>query len=123
MLYLIVDGDDIGRRITSCFISNDETRLARISADMTAAVGAIASVLQNGGFRVFFCAADGVVAANPNQVDVAKLFERVRSLAPEGVTFSAGSGETMQEAYVALMQAKCSGKNRYLDYRSLKSAT
>jgi hypothetical protein len=122
MLYLIVDGDDIGRKITSYFITNDEARLTRISTDMTTAVGAISVVLQESGFRVFFCAADGVVAANPNQVDAEKLFERVRSLAPEGITFSAGTGETLQQAYVALMQAKCSGKNRHLDYGSLNSA-
>jgi hypothetical protein len=121
MFYIIVDGDDIGRKITSCFITNDETRLAGISAEMTAAVQAISAILQEAGFRVFFCAADGVVAVNENQVEMTKLFERVRSSAPEGITFTAGTGEMLQHAYLALMQAKSTGKNRHLDYGSLMS--
>lgn len=121
MLYIIVDGDDIGRKITSCFIGNDEAGLAKISADMTAAVNKVASILQTAGFRVFFCAADGVVAATEANADSAALFDQVRVAAPEGVTFSAGTGRTLQQAYVALMQAKCSGKDKHLDYGALNS--
>ena len=88
MVFIIIDGDDIGRKITSCYISNDESRLAKISVDMGGAVVAISQLLQEMGFRVIFCAADGVVGVNSNRVDVERLFNRIRAFAPEGVTFS-----------------------------------
>ena len=119
MIFIIIDGDDIGRKITSCYISNDETRLAKISIDMSSAVAAISQLLQEVGFRVIFCAADGVVGVNSNRVDVGRLFNRIRSIAPEDVTFSAGTGESLRQAYLALTHAKCSGKNMHIDYECL----
>lgn len=123
MQYIIVDGDDIGRKITSCLITNDEVRLARISVDMSSAVAAISNLLERSGFRVSFCAADGVVAASELQVDPRTLFKQIRALAPAGVTFSAGTGCNLQQAYVALTHAKCSGKNMHVDYASLSRGT
>jgi hypothetical protein len=119
MEYIIIDGDDIGRRITSCYITNDEKQLAKISIEMSSTVIKISQLLQEAGYQVIFCAADGVVGMNPNQVDLKALFDRIRSLAPNGVTFSAGAGESLRQAYLALTHAKCSGKNLLINYEWL----
>ncbi|WP_437574194.1 mCpol domain-containing protein [Sorangium sp. So ce887] len=116
MVFIIIDGDDIGRKITSCYISNDESRLAQISIDMSRAVVAISRLLDKMGFRVIFCAADGVVGANENPINADKLLDQIRELAPKGITFSAGTGQSLQQAYLALTHAKCSGKNMHVDY-------
>lgn len=116
-LFIIVDGDDIGRKITHCYVTNDSRRLAAISRDVNAAVTAISELLKSLGFRVIFCAADGVVASVDNTFDPDSVMSRVRTLSPEGVTFSAGVGGTLQQAYVALTEAKCSGKNAIVRYR------
>lgn len=116
MEYIIIDGDDIGRRITSCYITNDEIQLAKISTEMSSTVLEISQLLQEAGYQVIFCAADGVVGRNSNRGDVKALFNRIQSLAPKGVTFSVGTGENLQQAYLALTHAKCSGKNVLIYY-------
>ncbi|WP_437925354.1 mCpol domain-containing protein [Sorangium sp. So ce291] len=120
MIFIIIDGDDIGRKITSCYISNNESKLAQISVDMSRTVTAISLLLNKMGFRVIFCAADGVVGANANPVNAEELLDKIRELAPEGVTFSAGTGPSLQQAYLALTHAKCSGKNMHVDYESIR---
>jgi hypothetical protein len=116
MEYIIIDGDDIGRRITSCYITNDEVQLAKISTEMSNTVIEISQLLQEAGYQVIFCAADGVVGMNPNRVNLKALFDRIQVLAPRGVTFSAGTGGNLQQAYLALTHAKCSGKNLLIHY-------
>lgn len=116
IMFIIIDGDDVGRKITSCYLSNDEARLGQISHIMTTTVTQIAQILRQNGFRVIFCAADGVVATSEAAADALSIFDSVRRVAPTGFTFSAGAGGTLQQAYLALMHAKCSGKNTLSDY-------
>ncbi|SRR6266511_198124 len=123
MEYIIIDGDDIGRRITSCYITNDENQLAKISTEMSSTVIKISQLLQEAGYEVIFCAADGVVGMNSNRVDRETLFNSIQSLAPKGVTFSAGTGENLRQAYLALTHAKCSGKNLLVHYEWLNRET
>ena len=118
-VFIILDGDDIGRKITSCCISNNEFKLAAISREMNEAVVSIGRMLGELGFRIIFCAADGVVAARDLEFNANEVFNQVRLLAPEGVTFSAGVGQDLQQAYLALTQAKCSGKNKLLTYEQV----
>ncbi|UYO55180.1 mCpol domain-containing protein [Rhodopseudomonas palustris] len=112
-MYIAIDGDDSGRKIALCYINNDEAKLREISRSLEAAASSISSMLSANDFRVIFCAADGVTAASDSaSVDFDGLFEKIRCLAPTGFTFSAGVGATLHEAYVALLNAKCLGKNR-----------
>jgi hypothetical protein len=112
-MYIVIDGDDSGRKITACYINNDEPRLRQISADLQSASLSISDLLSGHGFQIVFCAADGVAAAT-SRIDVKwdELFRSVREIAPHGFTFSAGVGDDLQEAYIALLNAKCLGKDR-----------
>ncbi|MFE8601370.1 mCpol domain-containing protein [Archangium violaceum] len=115
-MYLTIDGDDIGRKITACYIENDEEKLSELSSSLSAAVHQITNLLQAEGFKVIFSAADGVVGASADpKIDFLELHRRIQSLAPPGITFSAGVGRSLREAYLALTYAKSTGKNSIVD--------
>ncbi|MDP2560763.1 mCpol domain-containing protein [Psychrobium sp. 1_MG-2023] len=111
MKYISIDGDDIGRKITSCYLNNDENKLQLISHDLENVTLAIADYLIDNGFSIVFRAADGVVASTTNECNFSKIFSDISSLHSNGITFSAGVGESLREAYIALLNAKSSGKN------------
>ena len=121
MKYISIDGDDIGRKITSYYLSNSSKELRNLSLAMKASTENISRKLDALGFDIIFCAADGVVAATDLEIDFNALFKDVGNLAPEGVTFSAGVGENLKEAYVALISAKSNGKNCLHHYVDMKS--
>jgi hypothetical protein len=68
---------------------------------------------------VIFCAADGVVASIEIDVDFKEIFKKINILAPKGITFSAGVGTSLKEAYIALISAKSNGKNCLHEYAKL----
>lgn len=111
MNYISIDGDDIGRKITSSYLSNNEEKLKRLSTDIKESISKVAEFLSGEGFDIIFCAADGVVASTKNEQDYNKIFEKISSLSPDKITFSAGVGDTLKDAYIALLSAKSNGKN------------
>ncbi|MBU1308332.1 MAG: mCpol domain-containing protein [Gammaproteobacteria bacterium] len=119
MKYISIDGDDIGRKITSCYLSNDHLRLAELSQSLQDSTKAISTLLQEHGFDIIFCAADGVVASTESAIDLNSIFTEIRNISPDGLTFSAGSGENLRECYIALMSAKSNGKNCLHDYSKI----
>ena len=122
MKYISIDGDDVGRKITSCYLSNDRNGLVDLSQSLQISTEAISIKLQENGFDIIFCAADGVVASTELDVDLKSIFSEIRGIAPEGMTFSAGSGANLRESYIALTSAKSNGKNCMHDYSSLDDA-
>lgn len=121
MKYISIDGDDVGRKITSCYLSNDRSRLASLSLSLKNCTKAISILLQKHGFEVVFCAADGVVASTELDVDFKLIFSEIKDISPDGVTFSAGAGGNLRESYVALLSAKSNGKNCMHEYSELAS--
>ncbi|EKO3438040.1 mCpol domain-containing protein [Vibrio fluvialis] len=111
MQYITIDGDDIGRLITASYFDENESNLMLISEGLKVSVENISSLLIKSGFEVIFCAADGVLAKTQTEVDFYTLFERIQGCSAINVTFSAGVGDTLKSAYVALLDAKSSGKN------------
>lgn len=121
MKYISIDGDDVGRKITACYLSNDRNGLAVLSQSLQATTKAISIRLEEYGFEVIFCAADGVVASTELDVDLKSIFSEIREISPDGVTFSAGSGANLRESYIALLSAKSNGKNCLHEYSALAS--
>jgi hypothetical protein len=109
--YISIDGDDIGRKITSSYLNNDENKLQLISHELENLTLAIADYLVDNNFSIIFRAADGVVASTTNECNFSKIFSDIRSLCSSGITFSAGVGENLRESYIALLNAKSSGKD------------
>lgn len=119
MKYISIDGDDVGRKITSCYLSNNCNGLRELSQSLQVTTKAISIKLQEHGFDIIFCAADGVVASTKLDIDFATIFGEIRDISPNGVTFSAGSGTSLRESYIALTSAKSNGKNCLHDYATL----
>ncbi len=111
MKYITIDGDDIGRQITAKYLSNDESGLRDISSILNNSVKKISVLLEREGFSVIFCAADGVLAKTDKEVDFYSLFLQIQTCGLNGLTFSAGVGDSLSKAYVALLESKCNGKN------------
>lgn len=122
MKYISIDGDDVGRKITAFYLSNDTKGLAELSQSLRDSTEEISIKLQEHGFNIIFCAADGVVASTDLEVDFKSIFYNIRAIAPKGMTFSAGVGESLRESYVALTSAKCNGKNCLHEYAVLDAA-
>jgi hypothetical protein len=111
MIYITIDGDDIGQMITSSYLKNDVNELSRINRVVNNKTRKIAIFLESQGFSIIFCAADGVAGFTHNaKVDGDLIFSSIKSLAEPELHFSAGMGSTLQEAYIALLSAKSSGK-------------
>ncbi len=116
MNYITIDGDDIGKKISSCYFKNDPDRLKFISETIQKATTNISELLISYGFDIIFCAADGVSGVTHKDIDLIKLFLSLNKIAPDGFTFSVGVGRSLRDAYIALLEAKSNGKNCLFHY-------
>lgn len=121
MTYISIDGDDVGRKITSLYLRNDDIGLEKLSGALKLATEAISELLSKNGFNIIFCAADGVVASTDVKTNFDNIFREIVDLAPNDITFSAGIGSNLKEAYIALLSAKSNGKNCLHDYHKLET--
>jgi hypothetical protein len=111
--FISIDGDDIGRRITSFYLKNDHQSLSELSNKLEESTKKISEHLQSIGFRIIFCSADGITAYDTQEkpCDFKEIFLSIKGLAPYGISFSAGTGKSLRESYIALMSAKSNGKD------------
>lgn len=111
MIYITIDGDDIGQMITSSYLKNDIERLSRINHMVNEKTNLISEYLKSQGFHIIFCAADGVAGYTElSSIDEVALFDSIKYIAAPELHFSVGVGATLQESYIALISAKSSGK-------------
>ncbi|MGR5154688.1 mCpol domain-containing protein [Photobacterium swingsii] len=116
MKYITIDGDDVGRKITASYLRNDVAGLKQLSFELEAATKKIANLLTRHGFSLIFCAADGVVASSEHEHDFLEIFSQIQEISPNTISFSAGVGSSLKDAYIALLDAKSNGKNRLCNY-------
>lgn len=119
MAFISIDGDDIGRRITALYLTNDREGLTSFVNNVNDNVQSITDALENGGHKIIFSAADGVVAEIIGDIDTAELYRKIADVGAPKLTFSAGVGDTLQECYVALLAAKSEGKARLRRYKDI----
>lgn len=119
-MFITIDGDDIGQRITRYYLSNDAKSLAELNQKMIETTHRIAKYLEGIGFSIIFCGADGVAGHTgepPTSED--EIFKEISALGKGCATFSVGTGNTLRESYVALMAAKSHGKAQIYSYQNL----
>ncbi|WP_151980000.1 mCpol domain-containing protein [Acinetobacter guerrae] len=122
MIYITIDGDDIGQMITSSYLKNDLHELSKINRVVNEKTLLISKFLKEQGFNIIFCAADGVAGfIDQIVIDKVFIFDSIKSLAEPELSFSAGIGTTLQEAYIALLSAKSNGKCCLHDFNCLNS--
>ncbi len=111
MNYISIDGDDIGRQITKYYLTNNEQELKKFSKNLCKVTEQISNYLIEMNCSIVFSAADGIVASFKDNMDIDKLFCNIQQVDSYGITFSAGVGNSLQEAYIALLHSKSNGKN------------
>ena len=119
MNYITIDGDDIGQKITSAYLSNNVTELIRVNDLVQDKTEQIAAFLKSQGFEIIFCAADGVAATIKSEIDVEYLYSQIQRISGNELSFSAGAGNSLREAYVALLSAKSSGKGKLQSFEGM----
>lgn len=121
LTYISIDGDDIGRRVVAQHLSNDAEGLSAFVALVQDKVTRIGRLMSDTGYTVIFCAADGVVGhkidADPKST--AALYTSIQAIGGDELTFSAGVGLSLREAYVALLAAKSNGKARLCTFSEM----
>lgn len=120
MKYIIIDGDDIGRRITGLYLQNDPDSLESFVLSVQTNLQAISHFLQSAGFAIIFCAADGIAAyTTAPAYEDADIYRAIEAIGGNNMTFSVGVGTNLREAYVGLLTSKSNGKARLSDYKDL----
>lgn len=120
MTYVVIDGDDVGRKMAAFYLTNNAEDLGRLASKVNEKILQVAYLLRSTGYDVIFCAADGVAAQAELPISTSTdLFPAIEAIGGCDMTFSAGVGATLREAYVALLSAKSAGKAQLCVYGNL----
>ena len=119
-VFITIDGDDVGQRITKYYLDNDEKSLFELNQKMIETTHRMANYLEQLGFVIIFCGADGVAGRTKNCLaSTSEIFKEISELGQRVSTFSIGVGETLRESYIALIAAKSHGKAQIYSYNNL----
>lgn len=116
MIYVALDGDDIGDRIRRYFLENDEEKIEKKSKEVVDVTENISNHLENLNFRIIFCAGDDILSKGES-IDIDN-FSKFLLQFEDTCTFSVGISDTLERTYIALRYAKSIGKNKIVNYNS-----
>jgi hypothetical protein len=113
--YIALDGDDIGNKVATNFIENNDDKLAATIQHLHATLAEIQAYLIVQGFEIIYCAADGITCKG-NKLEPIALANYVKAIGKPHFTFSVGIGNDLRSSYFALKYAKAIGKNKTIIY-------
>lgn len=120
MIYVAIDGDDIGGKLASSYLANRVESLKATKDLIDLKTRQISELLLSLGYDVLFCAADGVTGAlKADKIDTSSLYQKVALIGGDDISFSVGVGNSLRESYVALLFAKSTGKARACNFSSI----
>lgn len=112
ILFIAIDGDDVGVRLREKIVANDIQAMSALSSSIIEYFRIIRTTLEAGNCKIAFCGGDSLLAMN-DQMPPLSWFEEM----PIGpCTISVGIGETPEFAYLALQLAKARGKNQVVRF-------
>lgn len=109
MIYIFLDGDDIGLKIERSFLEEDEVNLKQINEDIKEIVENISVYLIKRGVKIIFSGADGIIGKG-DEIDIESLSKFVKNKCSP-YTFSIGIGDNLKASFLALRYAKSISKN------------
>nr|WP_208623374.1 mCpol domain-containing protein [Proteus terrae] len=81
MIYVTIDGDDVGQKITSSYLSNDVKKLILINEYVNSTTSKISEILVYNGFTIIFCAADGVAGCSfDDTINIGLIYKYIQKL-------------------------------------------
>lgn len=114
MIYIGIDGDDVGTKIEKSLLENDEINVARISKEITSSINKTTNYLKVLNFEIIFSAGDDILCKG-EAIEIDDLSNYLAEIKNTN-TFSVGIGNTLEKTYVALKYAKSIGKNKIVKY-------
>jgi hypothetical protein len=114
MIYIILDGDDIGLKIEKSFLENDEATLRKVNENIKQIVEVISLYLIEIGFEIIFSGADGIIGKG-DKIDLENFYKFVKKNCLP-YTFSIGIGDNLKGSFLALRYAKSINKNVLVVY-------
>jgi len=103
-MYLIIDGDDVGRELERYVLTQDLSGLQIFTELVTTLLNGIGTEAESLGGKVVWKAGDSLILEFNNS-NIKKITSLVKKL-KEKVAFSMGSGNELRDAWVALKFAK-----------------
>lgn len=114
MIYIGIDGDNVGTKIEKSLLENDEINVARVSEEITSSVIKITNYLKIINFKIIFSTGDDILCKGES-IEIDNLSDFLAEIKNTN-TFSVGIGNTLEKTYVALKYAKSIGKNKIVKY-------
>jgi minimal CRISPR polymerase domain len=114
VLYVAIDGDDVGRRLEGLVVRGEVDELRRFSRGVDGDLDTLANILESIAFDSFVKGGDTILACGPAH-DPAWF---ARHLTTVTITISVGLGRSLTEAFLGLKIAKASGKNQIVYYQT-----
>ena len=116
MVYVAVDGDNIGQLLTQRIYTNNDREVIQFSALVTDTFTTVAKwVIQNKG-EVLFCTGDSILF----KISETLLDSALHHIKPEHFNVSVGVGRTLKESHWALNVAKSLGKARVVHFDEIR---
>lgn len=99
MIYVAIDGDDVGRKLASGYLANRVENLKATKDLIDLKTRQISELLLSLSYDVLFCAADGVTGAlKEDQIDTLSLYQKVALIGGDDISFSIGVGNSLRES-------------------------
>lgn len=109
MEYTYIDGDNIGLKIETSFLENNEQALIAINKEVKETIVVITDFLIKHNQTIIFSGADGIICTG-EKLDISDTLDFIR-LNNKEMTFSIGVGNDLKDCYIALRYAKSLNKN------------
>ena len=116
MEYIYIDGDNIGLKIETSFLENDELSLKHINSEVKRSVEQITNFLIENKQIIVFSGADGIICKGES-LNLSLTLDFIRTN-NKNITYSIGAGNVMKDCYVALRYAKSINKNIAVKYNN-----
>jgi GTP cyclohydrolase III len=114
MEYKYIDGDNIGLKIETSFLENDELSLKDINTEVQRSVEQLTRFLIDNDQIIVFSGADGIICKGDN-LNIPMTLDYMRTSNTK-LTFSIGIGTDLKDCYIALRYAKSINKNIAVQY-------
>lgn len=123
LMYLAIDGDDVGNQIEYHILKNEALELTDFSKIyLNAMTWLKQTMLQLNNTEIILSGGDNLLLALPGSIDVSQIENiRLQFSSQVNSTLSMGIGNSLQEAHIALKYAKVSGKNQLCKFEDIQN--
>lgn len=117
ILYLSIDGNNVGKMLEKYIFLNDFCRLNHFSQKISQKIDAIVECVENNSGEILLAGGDNVLAKLHNE-NIDSVMEKIYQLQENDLRFAIGLGKTATDAYLALKYAKSISSEKAIYYNT-----